>query len=223
MAKDCIQIMLDYLTGPLEGVWDKEMKSIVTGIDVIDNDREVYELQRKIIDLYHSLWKQVPPTAKDHSGVGFDERAEKGRAPLLLVLVGRLVKRLDAINDGSYEVDDCVTHHLWKLLPESVKKEHPIVMPPSDFAKAGFDSDGSLASLLQTALSTWDMIDETELTVGGRTERTYTFHSDTNGPDHVIVFVVASHGYIVTAYPMHYSRALKIIETKEKMKRGKTA
>lgn len=80
--------MLDFISGPIwKDIYDTKKKELVTGINVVDNDEFVY----------------------------FDKDQEKKDKHKMLYLLGKLMKRLDEVNDGSFEVDDRETERVKSL------------------------------------------------------------------------------------------------------------
>lgn len=96
-------IMLDFISGPLwKDIYDTKKKGLVTGINVVDDDKYIQNLNDEISDLYSSYYKinyNVEP-------VYFDKDQEKKDKYKMLDLLGKLMKRLDEVNDGSFEIDD---------------------------------------------------------------------------------------------------------------------
>lgn len=51
-------IMLDFISGPLwKNIYDTKKKELVTGIDVVDNDEYIQNLNDEISNLYSSYYK----------------------------------------------------------------------------------------------------------------------------------------------------------------------
>lgn len=113
MAKEIIQIGLELVFGPLLKDEEDENGNEITGIKIIDDDKIVQSLDREANELWCSLY------SKDDSspdGLHFDSEKEKEIAPQLLELINKLIKRLNELNDGSYEVNDMITDYLGSLL-----------------------------------------------------------------------------------------------------------
>lgn len=107
-----IKIMLDFISGPLwKDIYDEKREELVTGVDVVDNDRYVQELNDEIQDLYSSYYKI---DYKDQP-VYFDKEQEKKDKDKMLDLLNQLNKRLDELNDGSFVVDDRETERVRNL------------------------------------------------------------------------------------------------------------
>jgi len=107
-----IKIMLDFISGPLwKDIYDEKREELVTGVDVVDNDRYVQELNDEIQDLYSSYYKI---NYKDQP-VYFDKEQEKKDKDKMLDLLNQLNKRLDELNDGSFVVDDRETERVRNL------------------------------------------------------------------------------------------------------------
>ena len=105
-------IMLDFISGPLlKDIYDTKKKELVTGIDVVDNDEYIQDLNNEIQDLYSSYYK----INYNDEPVYFDKEQEKKDKYKMLDLLGKLMKRLDEANDGSFEIDDRETERVKNL------------------------------------------------------------------------------------------------------------
>lgn len=104
--------MLDFVSGPLwKDIYDAKKKELVTGIDVVDNDEYIQNLDDKISNLYSSYYKI---NYKDEA-LYFDKEQEKKDKYKMLGLLEKLRKRLDELNDGSFEIDDRETERVRNL------------------------------------------------------------------------------------------------------------
>lgn len=105
-------IMLDFVSGPLwKDIYDTKKKELVTGIDVVDNDEYIQNLNDKISNLFSSYYK----INYNDEALYFDKEQEKKDKYKMLELLGKLIKRLDELNDGSFEIDDRETQRVKKL------------------------------------------------------------------------------------------------------------
>lgn len=105
-------IMLDFISGPLwKEIYDTKKKELVTGIDVVDDDGYIQNLNDEISDLYSSYYK----INYNDEPVYFDKEQEKKDKYKMLDLLGKLIKRLDEVNDGSFEIDDRETKRVKNL------------------------------------------------------------------------------------------------------------
>lgn len=108
--KQILRIQLDYLQGP---VWisDVETGEPLTGIELVDNDPEIKELNRKAGQLFSSYYEfnthDVP--------CWFNHEKEKAEKEIMLDLIARIVARLNKINDGSFVIEDLETERLKAL------------------------------------------------------------------------------------------------------------
>lgn len=92
----------------LEGyIWYKK-KELVTGIDVVDDDEYIQNLNDEISDLYSSYYK----INYNDEHVYFDKEQEKKDKYKMLDLLGKLMKRIEEVNDGSFEIDDRETERV---------------------------------------------------------------------------------------------------------------
>lgn len=108
--KQVIKIRLDYLQGP---IWmsDIDTGEPLTGIEVIDNDLEIREPNRRAGQMFSSYYEfdthDMP--------CWFNHEKEKADKEIMLDLITKLVSRLNEINDGSYIVEDLETPRLKQL------------------------------------------------------------------------------------------------------------
>lgn len=109
IGADTIRLQLDFLQGP---VWpsDFETGEPLTGNPVVDSDKQVRALNKRIGDLYSSYY-----TTTSGRPCGFDEFRERRDRSLMLRLLYKLNERLRAINDGSFIVDDRETRRVSAL------------------------------------------------------------------------------------------------------------
>ena len=108
MPKKIITLMLDYLEGP---VWLAEADNLYTGIPVLDTDPVLLKLNMRIQRMYSSYYE-----FNTHSqGCLFNEEKQKAEKEEMLSLLTQLIDRLNALNDGSYEIDDRVTAEIRNL------------------------------------------------------------------------------------------------------------
>lgn len=89
----------------------QKKKELVTGIDVVDDDEYIQNLNDVISDLYSSYYK----INYNDEPVYFDKEQEKKDKYKMLDLLGKLIKRLDEVNDGSFEIDDRETERVKNL------------------------------------------------------------------------------------------------------------
>ena len=106
-----IQLKLDFLHGPIwKESFDIETDKWYTGVDVIDNNIEVAELEGQIQYLYNSFY-----SIETEGSYSFDEASLIASKESLLALMNELVSLLTELNDGSYEINDYVTPALKDL------------------------------------------------------------------------------------------------------------
>ncbi|MDD6919330.1 MAG: RNA helicase [Peptoniphilaceae bacterium] len=105
-------IMLDFISGPLwKYIYDTKKKELVTGIDVVDEDKYIQNLNDEISDLYSSYYK----INYNDALVYFEKDQEKKDKYKMLDLLGKLMKRLNEVNYGSFEIDDRETERVKNL------------------------------------------------------------------------------------------------------------
>jgi len=107
---EVIRIMLDFMQGPI-WISDSETGEPLTGIDVIDSDSIIKELNYKCSELYSGYFE----FDSHDMPCFFNKEKEKQDKYIMLDLITRLIDRLNEINDGSYVVEDCETERLKNL------------------------------------------------------------------------------------------------------------
>ncbi len=105
-----IKLMLDYLQGPI-WISDAETGEPLTGIDVIDNDEVLPKLNLECCELYSSCYE----FDSHNQACWFNEEKLKNYKDRILFLLDSINKRLTAINDGSFIVDDTETEKIKAL------------------------------------------------------------------------------------------------------------
>ncbi len=118
-----IDIVLNCLMGPIL-LSDYSTGEVYTGIDVIDNDPIVRELNTKCGRMYSQYYYFYPDYSDEP--FFFDHVAQCKEADVMIELLGKLLDRLDEINDGSYVVNDRNILKRYPLLSEQVFLEQEI-------------------------------------------------------------------------------------------------
>ncbi|WP_073998331.1 RNA helicase [Anaerococcus urinomassiliensis] len=107
-----LEIILDLGDGPLVSkYYDEKSDRLLTGIDVVDNDEYIQKLNNEIQDLYSSYYK----IDYNDEPVYFDKDQEKKDKYKMLDLLKKLIKRLNELNDGSFEIYDRETERVKNL------------------------------------------------------------------------------------------------------------
>ncbi|EHR31818.1 hypothetical protein [Helcococcus kunzii] len=107
-----LKIMLDFISGPLwKDVFDTQKKELVTGIEVVDNDEYLQKINEEIQALYSFYYK----INYNNEPVYFDKKQERLDKEKMLDLLGRLIDRINEINDGSFVIDDRETERIRNL------------------------------------------------------------------------------------------------------------
>lgn len=103
-----IRIMLDFMGGP---IWPTHPGTIKpeTGIEAIDNDAQLIELNRKIHERYCSYYE----FDSHEQACWFNEEQEKADKELMLDWLARLKKRINEI--GEFEIEDKETPYYISL------------------------------------------------------------------------------------------------------------
>ena len=113
MDKIAIYVGLELVFGPILKDNQLEDGSFSSGSKIVDNDLIVKNLDKKINELWCTLYSKDKTS---NSVFRFDEVKEKELAPQLLEMINKLIDRLNKINDGSYEIEDMITDHLKSLI-----------------------------------------------------------------------------------------------------------
>lgn len=113
MKKAVVQIGLEFVFGPILKDDQLEDGSFSCGSSIVDNDEIVKNLDKQTNDLWISLYSNDENSS---SGMKFDYEKEKEIAPKLLELITKILKRIEEINDGSFEVHDMISDHLKSLI-----------------------------------------------------------------------------------------------------------
>ena len=107
-----IKIQLDFNNGPIWGnYYDEDTNVIKTGIDLIDNNDSIQELNKKIQNKYSSYYEF---NSHDQS-CWFNEEKEKNEKEEMLDLLNKLIEGISSVNDGSFEIEDNETERIKKL------------------------------------------------------------------------------------------------------------
>lgn len=97
-----IKLDLDFLIGPIvKDVFSKSKNCLVTGIDIVDNDKIIAGLDKRIMELYSSFY-----SFDNSDSCKFEVELASAHKNELLDLISQLIERLDAINDGSFEIEN---------------------------------------------------------------------------------------------------------------------
>ena len=108
--KQVVKIQLDYLQGPI-WISDAETGEPMTGIEKIDTDAILTELNHKTALLYNSYFE-----FNSHGmPCWFNHEKEKAEKDVMLALIEKIVARLNEINDGSFVVEDMESDRLRAL------------------------------------------------------------------------------------------------------------
>ena len=107
-----VKLDLDYLSGPIWGdIYSVELHKSITGIDIVDNDNILQELNNQIQDLYLTYYE----FGKDPQTCLFNKDRQKQDKERMLSLLSKLKARFNEINDGSFEIEDLITPEYEKL------------------------------------------------------------------------------------------------------------
>lgn len=106
-----IKLELDFLNGPIvKDIFSTSKNKLVTGIDIIDNDFELNDLNEKASALYSSFYEFDGDEA-----CRFNSTIAKEHLYELRELITKIKVRLNNLNDGSFELNDMVSDQLREL------------------------------------------------------------------------------------------------------------
>jgi hypothetical protein len=107
-----IKIELDFNNGPIWGnYYDEDLHRTMTGVDVIDNNDEIQELNKKIHEKYASYYE----FNSHDQACWFNEEKEKEEKDEMLKMITNLIEKIKSVNDGSFEIEDNETERIKKL------------------------------------------------------------------------------------------------------------
>lgn len=107
-----IKIQLDFNNGPIWGnYYDEELNKTMTGIDIIDNNKEIQELNKLIQEKYSSYYE----FNSHHEACWFNKEKEKQEKKEMLELITKLISLINFVNDGSFEIEDNETNRIKNL------------------------------------------------------------------------------------------------------------
>ena len=108
--KEKVKLMFDYLQGP---IWtsDIETGEPLTGIDIIDDDKVLPDLNLRCSELYSECYE----FDVNNQPCIFNEETAKKNKKEILELLAKIKDRLDEINDGTFYVEDLATKEIEKL------------------------------------------------------------------------------------------------------------
>lgn len=106
-----LKLELDFLIGPIvKDVFSTSKNKLVTGVEVIDNDLELNELNEKASALYSSFYE-----FDEDEACRFNSTIAKEHLNELKELITKIKNRLNILNDGSFELSDMITDQLREL------------------------------------------------------------------------------------------------------------
>lgn len=100
-----IKLELDFLIGPIvKDVFSASKNKLVTGVEVIDNDLELNDLNEKTSTLYSSFYEFDEDEACKFNSIMAKEHLNE-----LKELIIKIKNRLNVLNDGSFELNDMIS------------------------------------------------------------------------------------------------------------------
>ena len=106
-----LKLELDFLIGPIvKDVFSASKNKLITGVEVIDNDLELNELNEKASALYSSFYE-----FDEDEACSFNSTIAKEHLDELKELITKIKNRLNVLNDGSFELSDMITDQLREL------------------------------------------------------------------------------------------------------------
>lgn len=106
-----LKLELDFLIGPIvKDVFSASKNKLVTGVEVIDSDLELNELNEKASALYSSFYE-----FDEDEACRFNSTIAKEHLDELKELITKIKNRLNILNDGSFELSDMITDQLREL------------------------------------------------------------------------------------------------------------
>lgn len=106
-----IKLELDFLIGPIiKDVFSTSKNKLITGVEVIDNDLELNDLNEKVSTLYSSFYE-----FDEDEVCRFNSIMAKEHLNDLKELITKIKDRLNVLNDGSFELSDMISDQLREL------------------------------------------------------------------------------------------------------------
>lgn len=106
-----LKLELDFLVGPIvKDVFSASKNKLITGVEVIDNDLELNELNEKASALYSSFYE-----FDEDEACWFNSTIAKEHLDELKEVITKIKNRLNNLNDGSFELNDMITDQLREL------------------------------------------------------------------------------------------------------------
>ena len=106
-----LKLELDFFVGPIvKDVFSASKNKLITGVEVIDNDLELNELNEKASALYSSFYE-----FDEDEACRFNSAIAKEHLDELKELIAKIKNRLNNLNDGSFELNDMITDQLREL------------------------------------------------------------------------------------------------------------
>ena len=103
-----LKLQFDFSHGPIwKDVYNPKAKEWSTGIDVIDKDSELNALNDEMTRMYSSFY-----IFDDYGVPHFDAEAFEKNRSLLLSKISTVINRINAINDGSFVINDLASKEL---------------------------------------------------------------------------------------------------------------
>ena len=97
---EIVKLELDFLVGPIvKEVFNESKNKLITGIDLIDNDNRINELNDEISALYSSFYD-----FDSGESCKFNVELAKENKSKLVKLIDDLIVMLKSVNDGSFMV-----------------------------------------------------------------------------------------------------------------------
>ena len=108
--KEKVKLMFDYLQGP---IWtsDIETGEPLTGIDIIDDDKVLLNLNLRCSELYSECYE----FDSNNQPCIFNKETAKKNKKEILELLAKIKDRLEEINDGSFYIEDLATKEIEEL------------------------------------------------------------------------------------------------------------
>lgn len=108
--REKVKLMFDYLQGP---IWtsDIETGEPLTGIEIIDDDKVLPNLNLRCSELYSECYEF---DVNNQPCIFNKETAIKNKKEIL-ELLAKIKARLEEINDGSFYVEDLATKEIEEL------------------------------------------------------------------------------------------------------------
>ena len=159
--KEKVKLMFDYLQGP---IWTSDIKTgePLTGIDIIDDDKVLPNLNLRCSELYSECYEF---DTNNQPCIFNVETAKKNKKEILKLLT-KIKERLEKINDGSFYVEDLATTEIGEIKKDSIMEELDCVKLIKPFKDLEIGTEGTILIKYNEEDYEVEFVDDEKDTIG---------------------------------------------------------